>query len=95
MKKIAWLVLAFCSLLLVACSGGQNQSGKLKVMTTFYPVYEFTKQVVGDEGDVELLIGSGSEPHDFELSAKGRAKSKSQMSLSMRTRTWKRGCLSC
>ena len=74
MKKLAWLVLAFCSLLLVACSGGQNQSGKLKVMTTFYPVYEFTKQVVGDEGDVELLIGSGSEPHDFELSAKGRAK---------------------
>ena len=45
MKKLAWLVLAFCSLLLVACSGGQNQSGKLKVMTTFYPVYEFTKQV--------------------------------------------------
>ena len=74
MKKLAWLVLAFCSLLLVACSGGQNQSGKLKVMTTFYPVYEFTKQVIGDEGDVELLIGSGSEPHDFELSAKGRAK---------------------
>lgn len=74
MKKLVWLVLAFCSLLLVACSGGQNQSGKLKVMTTFYPVYEFTKQVVGDEGDVELLIGSGSEPHDFELSAKGRAK---------------------
>ena len=74
MKKLVWLVLAFCSLLLVACSGGQNQSGKLKVMTTFYPVYEFTKQVIGDEGDVELLIGSGSEPHDFELSAKGRAK---------------------
>ena len=52
MKKLAWLVLAFCSILLVACSGGQNQSGKLKVMTTFYPVYEFTKQVIGDEGDV-------------------------------------------
>lgn len=48
--------------------------GNWKVATTFYPVYEFTKQVVGDEGDVELLIGSGSEPHDFELSAKGRAK---------------------
>ena len=31
-------------------------------MTTFYPVYEFTKQVVGDEGDVELLIGSGWNP---------------------------------
>ena len=95
MKKLAWLVLAFCSLLLVACSSGQNQSGKLKVMTTFYPVYELLSKSLETREMVELLIGSGSEPHDFELSAKGRAKSKSQMSLSMRTRTWKRGCLSC
>lgn len=43
-------------------------------MTTFYPMYEFTKQVVGDKGDVELLIPAGTEPHDFEPSAKDLAK---------------------
>ena len=42
-------------------------------MTTFYPVYDFTKNIVGDEGTVDLLIGAGSEPHEYELSAKGRA----------------------
>ncbi len=36
----------------------QSQNGKLKVMTTFYPVYDFTKKIiVGDEGTVDLLIG--------------------------------------
>ena len=33
----------------------------------------FTKNIVGDEGTVDLLIGAGSEPHEYELSAKGRA----------------------
>ena len=64
-------------------------------MTTFYPVYEFTKQVVETRESVELLIGSGSEPHDFDYLPRGAQKSKSQMSLSTRMRTWKRGCLSC
>ena len=31
------------------------------------------KNIVGDEGTVDLLIGAGSEPHEYELSAKGRA----------------------
>lgn len=29
---------------------------KLKVVTTFYPVYEFTKNVLGDKADVSMLI---------------------------------------
>lgn len=43
---------------------------KLKVVTTFYPVYEFTKNVVGDTSDVTMLIKAGTEPHDFEPSTK-------------------------
>lgn len=43
---------------------------KIKVVTTFYPVYEFTKNVVGNEGDVSLLMKAGVEPHDFEPSTK-------------------------
>ena len=30
-------------------------NGDLKVVTSFYPVYEFTKQVVGDEGRCLIL----------------------------------------
>ncbi|MDY2963660.1 MAG: zinc ABC transporter substrate-binding protein, partial [Streptococcus dysgalactiae] len=44
--------------------------GKVKVVTTFYPVYEFTKGVIGNDGDVSLLMKAGTEPHDFEPSTK-------------------------
>ena len=48
-------------------------NGDLKVVTSFYPVYEFTKQVVGDEGEVSYLIPAGSEVHDFQPSTKNVA----------------------
>ncbi|MGT2957422.1 zinc-binding protein AdcA [Streptococcus bovimastitidis] len=43
---------------------------KVKVVTTFYPVYEFTKGVVGEEGNISMLMKAGTEPHDFEPSTK-------------------------
>ena len=46
---------------------------KIDVVTTFYPVYDFTKGVVGDEGNVSMLIKAGTEPHDFEPSTKNIA----------------------
>ena len=39
---------------------------KLKIKTSFYPMYEFTRQVAGDLADVENLIPAGVEPHDWE-----------------------------
>lgn len=39
---------------------------KLKIQTSFYPMYEFTKQVAGELADVELLVPGGVEPHDWE-----------------------------
>ena len=51
-------------------SSTQTKQGKLKISTTFYPIYDFTKNIVGDEADVSLVIGAGVEPHDYEPSAK-------------------------
>lgn len=73
MKKISLLLAGLLSIFLVACSNQKNADGKLNIVTTFYPVYEFTKQVAGDEASVELLIGAGTEPHDYEPSAKAVA----------------------
>ncbi|WP_009632687.1 metal ABC transporter solute-binding protein, Zn/Mn family [Synechocystis sp. PCC 7509] len=39
---------------------------KLKVVTTFLPMYWFTKAVVGEEQPVELLIPPGTEVHDYQ-----------------------------
>ncbi len=35
---------------------GSRQKEDLTIVTTFYPMYDFTKEIVGDEGNVKLLI---------------------------------------
>ncbi|MEK4436045.1 metal ABC transporter solute-binding protein, Zn/Mn family [Paenibacillus sp. FSL K6-2862] len=39
---------------------------KLNVQVSFYPMYEFTKNVAGDLADVHTLVPAGMEPHDWE-----------------------------
>jgi len=39
---------------------------KLDVQVSFYPMYEFTKNVAGDLADVHTLVPAGMEPHDWE-----------------------------
>ena len=39
---------------------------KLQVVASFYPLYEFAKEVGGNKTDVFVLIPPGAEPHDFE-----------------------------
>lgn len=39
---------------------------RIKVVASFYPVYEFVKNVGGNKVDVSTLIPIGVEPHDFE-----------------------------
>lgn len=77
-KGLLLLGTVVLSVLLTACGGQEKKEAssneKIQVMTTFYPMYEFTKQVVGDKGDIELLIPAGTELHDFEPSAKDLAK---------------------
>lgn len=70
---------------------GSKGNGDLKVVTSFYPVYEFTKQVVGDEGEVSYLIPAGSEAHDFQPSTKNVAdieKADTFVYLNENMETW-------
>lgn len=81
-KKQLFIVglIAMVSFILLAACGQKKEtsqssgSDKIKVVTTFYPMYDFAKNVVGDTGEVELLIPAGTEPHDYEPSAKDIAK---------------------
>ncbi|OTO67591.1 MULTISPECIES: zinc ABC transporter substrate-binding protein AdcA [unclassified Enterococcus] len=77
MKKISVGLIAVVALVLLgACSSNKDakvsddKDGKLEIVTTFYPMYDFTKNIVGDEANVKLMIPAGSEPHDYEPSAK-------------------------
>ncbi len=74
MKKKYVTILGLSSLALVsqfqAVHTVNADDKKIEVITTFYPVYEFTKGVVGNEGNVNLLMKAGTEPHDFEPTTK-------------------------
>ncbi|HFR3661959.1 TPA: ZinT/AdcA family metal-binding protein [Streptococcus suis] len=76
MKKVGLLFLSVSALLLGACgnSTASQEDGKLDIVTTFYPVYEFTKEVTGDEANVDLLVKAGTEVHGYEPSAKDIAR---------------------
>lgn len=45
-----------------------NDSGKLKVVTSFYPLYFFAKEIGGDHAQVMNITPAGIEPHDYEPS---------------------------
>lgn len=44
----------------------KQQKGKLSVVTTLYPLYDFAKAIGGDKVNVVLLLPPGVEPHAFE-----------------------------
>lgn len=49
-----------------AASTPLAQSGKTKVVTTFLPIYLFTKAVAGNVADVEILVSPGTEVHEYQ-----------------------------
>lgn len=47
-----------------------NNEKKLKIATSFYPLYFFTKEITQDRAEVINLTKVGGDPHDFEPSPK-------------------------
>src|SRR3989304_7231373 len=45
---------------------GFAEKRQLKVLASFYPLYEFTKIIGGERIDVSVIVPSGIEPHDWE-----------------------------
>ncbi|MEM5010502.1 metal ABC transporter substrate-binding protein [Niallia taxi] len=76
MKRTKWGIVLAATVALLAGCGAQNVQTnndgekQLKIMTSFYPMYEFTKKIAGNQADVELLIPSSTEPHDWEPTPK-------------------------
>lgn len=68
--------LAACSVTKESANEQTEQSSDptIQVLASFYPMYDFTRNVVGNEGNVELLMPAGTDSHDYEPSAKDMAK---------------------
>ncbi|WP_059043632.1 metal ABC transporter substrate-binding protein [Paenibacillus rubinfantis] len=56
------LVLAGCG---KNSSGGTIVEGKVNVITSFYPIYEFAQAIGGEDANVINLLPTGVEPHDW------------------------------
>ncbi len=66
------LILGFLCGVETAChQQGQEdaKAKKLTVITTLFPLYDFTKNVAGDKASVLLLLPPGVEAHSFEPKA--------------------------
>ncbi len=64
-KKIAG-VLFIIFFLGVSCTMEQGIKGKLEVVTTLFPTYDFAKQIGKDKVNISLLLPPGVEAHTFE-----------------------------
>ncbi|GCF95015.1 zinc ABC transporter substrate-binding protein AdcA [Enterococcus florum] len=71
-KMLTWVGLLLIAGVLSACGTEKaaEKNEELTVVASFYPMYDFTKNIVGEEGTVELLVPAGTDSHDFEPSAR-------------------------
>jgi len=69
MHKKLLNVLTVIVLLFTLVSCKQNtQSDKIKIVTTIFPAYSFTKEIVGDLCDVEVVLKPGQDVHNYDPS---------------------------
>ena len=71
-KIIAVIAAAALGVSLCGCTSPEKSesSGKLKVIATIFPAYDFARQVFGDTADVKMLLKPGQESHSYDPSAK-------------------------
>ena len=67
MKKLLPLLLSIC-LLLTGCgqTAPEREPGRLRIVTTVFPAYDFARAAAGGLADVELLLPPGTESHSYE-----------------------------
>ena len=73
MKKYLVLCLLFLVfiLCLTACAMPEENTddGKLEIISTIFPTYDFARQICGDVAEVSMLLPPGSESHSYEPTA--------------------------
>ena len=70
MKKLTALLLALLLLFsLCACANQDStDSGKIKIVATIFPQYDFARAIAGDLADITMLLAPGEETHTYDPS---------------------------
>ncbi len=69
MKRFVCIVLSVVifATLFCGCETGENESKEgITVITTLFPQYDFARHILGEYGNVELLLPLGAESHTYE-----------------------------
>jgi zinc transport system substrate-binding protein len=72
----ALLALAGLAAIQAGCGSApaERDDGKLRVLTSFLPLYSFTVNVAGELAEVENLLPSGVGPHDYQFAPRDLRK---------------------
>ncbi|HYB41086.1 MAG TPA: metal ABC transporter substrate-binding protein [Candidatus Methylomirabilis sp.] len=67
-RRLPVIAAAVLAAALAACDRDPAPRGTPLVVTSFYPLYDFTRQIAGKSAEVVELVPPGVEPHDWEPS---------------------------
>ena len=80
LKKIiagAAILLALTTSIFAKAKKNDKNTGKLKVVTTIFPEYDWTREILGDKAsnvELTLLLGNGVDLHSYQPSIQDIAK---------------------
>ena len=69
--KILLSFILIISAVLGSCTKDKTNTpddGRIKIVTTIFPLYDFTREITGDKASVRMLLPPASESHSFEPS---------------------------
>lgn len=68
LKKFIASALLISTALLSGCSSTQKEDGKINIVCTVFPAYDWTRQIIGDSDNINLtyLLSNGSDLHNFQ-----------------------------
>ena len=72
MKRILSLVICFALIFCLSSCGTQSGgNGHIKIVTTVFPVYDWVRNIVGanENVDITMLLDSGTDLHSFQPTA--------------------------
>ena len=73
MKNIFWKLVGLSLIIPFCASCNFNNDGKLKIVTTIFPEYDWVMNILGEKKDsanVTLLLDSGIDLHSYQPTPK-------------------------
>ena len=73
LKNKRFIVVLILSLVLSLFSGCHasvpSSDGRLQIVATIFPIYDWSRQIAGDQADVTLLLDNGVDLHSYQPTA--------------------------